>query len=185
YLTTSSSIKVNTDTTVQIILVANKAKIKFRIYSEDNPLNNVAIELDNRILTSNLTGIALFQELTRFEQFDWTASKEGFSDLSGTVNLVNDTTININLKLSTINEDYESKWLKIYPNPVHSIIFIDSDQIISRVEICDLKTTVLVHKDLKSKNVTFDLTGYPVGVYIARIYRDGLRTLNLKVIKTE
>ncbi len=185
YFTTSSSLEVNKDTTVQIILVANKAKIKFRIYSEDYPLNNVAIELDNRILTSNLTGIALFQELTRFELFDWTASKDGFSDLSGTVNLVNDTTLNLNMEISSNNEDHEFKRLKIYPNPVHSILNIDSDQIIRRVEICDLKSAVLFHKDLKSKKVTFDLTGYPDGVYIARIYRDGFRTLNLKVIKTE
>ena len=46
FFTVESSLEVTADTTVRIILVANKASLKFRVYSEDKPLNDVTIQID-------------------------------------------------------------------------------------------------------------------------------------------
>jgi arylsulfatase A-like enzyme len=185
YFTSSSSLELANDTTIQISLVANKANIKFRTYSEDKALNNVILKLEGDSLATNQTGIALFQNLPRFEAYEWLASKEGYEDLMGTVNLQNDTTVNINLSPVTINGAFELDKLKLYPNPTHSLVFIESGAKIKRVDICELRGALLSTKEVNNSGITLDLSGYQNGIYIARIYRERQITASLKVVKSD
>ncbi|MDX2430153.1 MAG: hypothetical protein QNK35_04425, partial [Bacteroides sp.] len=185
YFTPSSTMEISRDTTIRLFLVENKAKIKFRVYSEDKPLHNATIALNENSFNTSQTGIALFQDLTRFEEYAWSASKEGFEEVTGTISLMNDTTVNLSMNLLSSMGDYGSLGLALYPNPVQSKLFIESEETISRIEICDLRAAVIKLMEVNDFIATIDMTGYADGVYIARIYRDGLQTLSLNVIKSE
>ena len=173
------------DTTVRIILVANKASLKFRIYSGDKPLKNVTLYLETDSLTTSITGVVLFRDLTRFEAYEWSAFKAGYENLSGSLELENDTTVNLTMNLLTLLKYPDQYVLSCYPNPVSSTLHIESPDRIRRIEICDLRGAVLDHLNTNEKNVEIDLSGFPQGIYIAKIYRDGLRTANLKIIKSK
>jgi hypothetical protein len=75
--------------------------------------------------------------------------------------------------------------LSLYPNPASSTLFIESPVRIGRIEICDLRAAVLSALDTNDKKLEIDISGYPSGIYIVHIYREGLRTVSLKLLKSE
>ena len=70
YFAVESSLSLSADTTILIILRANKASLKFRIYSDDKPLYQVTLKVGSDSSTSSQTGIAIFEELARFGEYD-------------------------------------------------------------------------------------------------------------------
>jgi len=184
YFTNSSVLELTNDTTILVAMLANKASVKFRIYSDEKPIYNAEIQLNDSLITTNQTGIARFEDLTRFEQFDWTVSKAGYENLEGTLSLKNDTTVNLNLELQTSTQGQKFPGISMYPNPAQSKLIFESGEIITRVEIYDLRGALLVSEDINNNNAVVDIFSCEDGVYIARIYCAGLRTINLKLIKT-
>ncbi|MCP4312051.1 MAG: T9SS type A sorting domain-containing protein, partial [Bacteroidetes bacterium] len=183
YFTYNSSFELRKDTTIHISLLAKTADIKFRVYSENTPVNNVVIRIDGDSLSTSQTGIAIFKDLTRFEAYEWSASKEGFEGISGMINLKNDSTVNVNMTLTSISEDYGFKSLKLYPNPAHSIVHIESDSKLQRIQICDLRGALLKNYLVNNTQLTIDMSCYPNGLYIIKVDRDGQITENFKLIK--
>ncbi len=185
YFPVESSLTLSGDTTVVVILVANKATAKFRIYSDDGPVNNVELLLGSESLTTNLTGIALFEDQVRFEEYQWTAEKEGYKEESGLIYLENDTVVNVTMNLVSRVMDPGIGRLSLYPNPVRSTLSIESDALIQRIEICDLCGLVLSHQEVNGGNASFDFSWYPQGIYLIKVSRKGSRTLSLKIIKSK
>ncbi|MDX2431691.1 MAG: T9SS type A sorting domain-containing protein [Bacteroides sp.] len=185
YFTSSSTLEVSKDTSIRVALVANKASVKFRVNSEGKPLYNALIQINDDLLATNQTGIALFKDLTRFEQYNWSVSKQGYAYLDGTLSTLNDTTVNVSLELQTNTQDHGFPGLSMYPNPAQSKLYFECDEIIKRVEISDLRGALLLSKEVNSNNAVFDIFSYENGIYIAKIYREGLRTISLKLIKSE
>jgi hypothetical protein len=185
YFTYNSSFELSKDTTIHISLVAKTADVKFRVYSEDSPLNNVVIRIDGDSLTTGQAGIALIRDLARFEVYEWSASKEGFEGISGRINLKNDSTVNVNMTLTSIPESYGLRELKLYPNPAHSIVYIESEKKIHQIEICDLRGALLIKHLVNNTQASIDLSNYPNGFYIIRVDRDGQNIENLRLIKEE
>ena len=184
YYPVESSLVVNDDTTVLVILVANKASLKFRVYSEEKPLDKVALELGTASLRTSQTGIAIFQDLPRFETYAWAASMEGYEDLAGTLDLENDTTVNVFMTFLSHAGQTELDGLRLYPNPAFSTLYLESTLPIRRIEFCDLRGKILRHQEVNNSHLEFDISTYPQGMYMATIYREGLKTLRLKVIKS-
>ena len=184
YFTYSSTLEVVKDTSIKILLLANKASIKFRIYSEGNPIYNALIQVNDSLISTSQTGIALFKDLTRFNQYNWSVSKEGYADLEGAISLLNDTTVNLSMEVHTFTQGHGLHGLSMHPNPAQSMLYFESDEIIKRVEIYDLRGTLLMSEELNSKHAVFDIFSYENGVYIARVYLDGYSNNSLKLIKT-
>ena len=184
YFTYSSTLEVVKDTSIKILLLANKASIKFRIYSEGNPIYNALIQVNDSLISTSQTGIALFKDLTRFNQYYWSVSKEGYAFLDGAFSLLNDTTVNLSMEVHTFTQGHGLHGLSMHPNPAQSMLYFESNEIIRRIEIYDLRGTLLMSEELNSKHAVFDIFSYENGVYIARVYQDGLSTICLKLIKT-
>jgi hypothetical protein len=185
YYPVESSLVVNDDTTVLLILVANKARLKFRVYSEEKPLDKVALELGTASLRTSQTGIAIFEDLPRYETYEWFASKEGYEDLTGTLDLENDTTVNVIMTFISHAGHAELDGLRLYPNPAFSTLYLESTVPIRRIEFCDLRGRILSHQEVNNSHLEFDISTYPQGIYMVTIYREGLKTLRLKVIKSD
>lgn len=73
------------------------------------------------------------------------------------------------LSTSTSNASLE---LSMYPNPVGSILTIDSDTTITETTISNVLGTVIYSSKPKSKRFTIDLESYARGVYIVTVYND-------------
>jgi len=185
YFTCKSSFELSKDTTIHISLVAKTADIKFRVYSEDSPLRDVMIRIDGDSITTSLTGIALIRDLTRFEAYDWSAFKEGFEGISGRINLKNDSTVNVNMTLTSIPESHGLRRLKLYPNPAQSVVNIESESKFQRIQICDLRGALLENYFVNDTKATIDMSGYANGIYIIKVNRDGQKTEYLRLIKEE
>ena len=71
----------------------------------------------------------------------------------------------------------------MFPNPVQSKLNFESGDIITRIEIYDLRGALLVSEEINNKEAAVDIYSWEDGVYIARVYRAGLKTMNLKIIK--
>jgi len=183
YFTNSSVLELIKDTTIQVLMIANKASVKFRVYSDEKPIYNAEIQLNGNSLTTNQTGIARFEDLTRFEQFDWSVSKKGYENLAGRLSLKNDTTVNLILELQTSTQGQKFSGVSMSPNPAQSKLSFESPEIITRIEIYDLRGALLVSEDINNNNAVVDILSCEDGVYLARVYRAGLRTINLKMIK--
>ena len=183
YFTKSSVLELTKDTTIQVLMITNKASVKFRVYSDEKPISNAAIRINEGSLTTNQTGIARFEDLIRFEQFDWSVSKEGYENLEGTLSLKNDTTVNLNLKLQTSTQGQKFPGVFMFPNPAQSKLNFESGDIITRLEIYDLRGALLVSKEINNNKAEIDILSWEDGLYIARVYRAGVRTINLKLIK--
>lgn len=185
YFTSSSSLELKNDTTLELILVANKATVKFRVYAEEQAVYNATVLLNDSSLYTNQTGIVLYSDLPRFEDYNWSVSKDGYNDIHGALHLMNDTTVNISLTLRTANESDRIQCLSMFPNPARSKLFIESEDLINCIEICDLRGAVLKYIYVNEKKLTYDISNYSKGLYVVKIYCDGERTVSLKLIKSE
>jgi len=164
---------------------AKKASVKFRVYAEDKPLKDVAIHLGSDSLLTNQTGIALFSEFNRFESYNWSASREGYEGMAGSLVLGIDTTVNVSMNLLTHTSIPVHEGITLYPNPAHSTFFVKSREKITRIEICDLRGAVIGLLDANNRSVEFNISIYPPDIYIVNIFREGLRTVSMKLIKSE
>lgn len=185
YFPSESTIMVSSDTSFHIILEANKASIEFKVSADDQPLDEVSIELDGVVQYTDETGIVIFEGLTRHEAYIWTAVKEGFTDTTGTLTLTNDTLVNLDMQILLDVEDIGHYGLSLYPNPVRTTFTIESETLIERIDIYDLRGKLLSSKVINKQSATFDISAYPDGIYMASIHRDGKRILKLKLIKSE
>ena len=183
YFTSSSVLELTNDTTIQVVMLANKASVKFRVYSDEKPVYNAEVQVNDNSLKTSQTGIARFEGLLRFEQFDWSVSKEGYENLEGTLSLETDTTVDLNLELQTGIQGQKFSGVFMFPNPAQSKLSFESHETITRVEIHDLRGALLVSKEINNKEAVVDMISLEDGIYIARVYRAGLRTINLKIIK--
>ena len=75
--------------------------------------------------------------------------------------------------------------IALYPNPANSKIYVESPVNIIQIEICDLRAAVLSDLNAKDHKVELDVSLYPQGIYIAKIYREGLRAVSVKLVITE
>lgn len=185
YYSVESPLTISNDTTLKIVLVARKASVKFRIYTEDYPLNEVDVQVSGISMKTNSTGVAMFNDLSRFEDYKWSASKDGYADTAGILFLANDTTVVLNMIKIVQIGSIGSQWISLYPNPAGSRIFIQSAAIITGMEIYDVMGRLVTYEPVMEKEATFDFSGYENGLYIVRVYRGDKDPANLKVIKTE
>ncbi len=87
-----------TDTTINIVLLPVTYNLTFNVQSNNAPVDGAIVELESSgsILTNSF-GIAFFDKLNTYISYGYLVSKDGFNQVSGTVNSRVDTTIYINL----------------------------------------------------------------------------------------
>ena len=131
------------------------------------------------------TGIALFEDLVRFEDYSWAVSKADYADTSGVFTLVKDTTVNLTMNVLINTDHHGLQELIVYPNPVDSKLIIESAELIKRIDLYALYGKLVITETVNNKKAIIDVSGFAIDVYNALIYIDSSRIVTLKVIKPE
>lgn len=80
-------------------------------------------------------------------------------------------------------EEFNENDLRIYPNPMNSILSIDIPKYEeAKFEILNLNGQVVMSQKLTKKNQQINVAGFSKGIYFIRLFADGI-TINKKLIK--
>lgn len=185
YIALNLSVTLTQNTNIALQMEKESYSLDFLVKdaATDEYIPSVLISINDAVYETDVLGS--YTLVLDYGAYDYTLSKDAYEGESGTVSLSKDTTLTILMSLKTGVSSLYANEIKIYPNPAYQKLFIESDELMQQIEISDLRGALLISQDLHNKNASVDISSLQNGLYIARIYREGFRTVNLKVIKSE
>ncbi len=171
----TGNITVNSDTTINIGLIRNNGSVKFKLYEGINtPVNNATVILHSDTLISNGLGIATFKNLQINLIYNYLIYKDGYHDLSGTIQLSGDSTVTLQMNPYTTNiiQNEDLNNLKIWPNPVTEVLNlqIPASYCGGFLEIVNLQGKTLKKIDrVQSLQIELWVNDIPRGIHFLRI----------------
>jgi len=175
YENKTGTLAIGSDTIVQISLIRQNGSVKFKITEDvSTPVNNATAVLNADTLISTALGITNFKNLPVYTTYNYTISKTGYKQLSGTLYLSGDTTVTLKMEpLGTaISENSELQKIKIWPNPVSGILNVNipAGFVGSAVEILDLKGNSLkMFYPGNQQKFELPLHDIPAGIYLLKM----------------
>ncbi len=174
YLDEVGYLTVQSDSTYHFYLTRTSAYIKFRLKHGSTPVNKATVILNGDTLISTSLGIAKFTNLAINEEYKYSIYREGYKDVSDTLNLTTDTTIYISMTYPTnaiLIDEYED--FKIWPNPVDNELHFRIPENWNNIyaEILNLQGSILKSVQIENSNQsTILLNEIPDGIYLIKIY---------------
>ncbi|MDF1572556.1 MAG: glycosyl hydrolase [Bacteroidales bacterium] len=128
YENQSGTLDMRSDTLVVFYLDRTEAYIKFRLREEGVPVNKAFIAIGEDSIQTNNLGIAQFYGLPVDQSYGYTVRKEGYDLVTGSLVLVTDTTVQIEM----VKEDTGTNELAthiqeeilFWPNPVSDRLYV-------------------------------------------------------------
>ena len=182
-------VHIDKDTSIIVMLEASSAELRFRIYHHGmTPVNNVSVTVQGSTLLTNSLGICTFPDMDVGFQYDFHVSKNGYMDIDSSVFLATNTTVDIQLELSTSTSLYnkENELLNIFPNPLNHTLHLEASLPLLYVELFTMKGGVISKWICNGELVkSFDVSGIPKGTYIIRVkfQPPGNEAIKLVIIK--
>ena len=170
YFPVEAGLLLSKDTVAHIGLIESTSNLKFRIYADDSPISMASVEVDGSMLQTNTVGIALFEDLPRFESYSYSVEKEGYQSEKGLFSLNGDTTINLMLQIIASTEASRAASIRLYPNPVLSKLCLDSDIEIKHLELYTSGGILVQVCKPGGSPLTMDLAERPSGFYLLKIH---------------
>jgi len=161
-----SFIVINEDITVVFVWPSPVFEITFHAAHNGTPLEGVRIHVDGHATTTNAQGDAVAHLANGI--YTYTATKEGYNDLEGSFE-VNNADQAIVLNMTGIEEAAEN-FVRIYPNPVESILTIErnsSNEVV--IEIYNSGGALVGTTKTEKSITTMDVDKLGVGTYFIRI----------------
>jgi hypothetical protein len=169
YQEATGSLMPVSDTTVVVHLDLKEANIIFRVRNNDEPVNGAAVSLDSRLKNTNTSGMAIFDKIPVDNYFDYIITKEGFDPAEGSFFTYHDSTLNIQVNLSTGISDIKS-FTGVFPVPATEYLTVISDFNIKSVYVSDINDRLFIRKENQNGNkVVFNVSSLPPGVYFAKV----------------
>ncbi len=155
---------------IPILLYETTSKLKFRIYSDDLPLSQAEVKVEDAQMFSNAVGIALYKNLPRYKDYSYSVEKQGYQPESGVLVLEGDTTVNVSLQILNSTSSANHASIHIYPNPAKSVLHIESDQLIQRLELLTLLGSLSKNYNIEDHSAILNLSELDHGMYLIKIY---------------
>lgn len=140
--------------------------------SEVKALNDVSVNFNSTTVKTNSEGIALFEDVTPASSLPYTLSKDGYNDITGSVNVEDqDMTVNQKMTLTTGILNFEDQMVNVYPNPSNGIFNVkitNTENTEYSLKIFDVLGSQIYCKTLLGKtNIMehIDLSGKARGLY--------------------
>jgi len=170
YFTQTDSVFVNKDTTLVVYLTQKEADVSFNVSASGGPIDNAKIAIELKKENTNQDGNAVFEDLPSRKEYIFSIEKEGYFPLLDTFYLETDTTISVEMQLTT-NAAYDNaeRTISIYPNPANDFIYIENNRNPSTLELINLDGKILRKKRLPSGSTTLNVSAIQKGYYLLRI----------------
>ena len=179
-------VQVNSDTVFHFFLVRKDAEIKFVLKDGITPVNNATVILGNDTIFSNSIGIARFKGLPVSGSYNYLIFKTGYNDVNGTVSLITDTTLNIEMKSIPVGIDNVklNNTLQIWPNPVEMNLYILSDEAIEQISVLTLTGSKMTIQSKFANGIyNLDFSSFKPGVYLMKINFTNEKSVTRKIIR--
>jgi hypothetical protein len=172
--TTYKSIEGNTalggndiSTTIELEFVG--VEVTFTVVNNSgNPIENAAVTFNGQTLYTNSEGVVVFSGINTGDSISYSVSYNGYTDVSGNINVSEDGATETVKLLSTGVNELENVRIKVYPNPAYSNVYICSEAG-SVIEIYTISGKRIKQFISESDIETIDINSYKSGIYLIRI----------------
>jgi mannan endo-1,4-beta-mannosidase len=188
YQNESGSLSISSDTTFTFKLTRTQAYMKFRLKEGEKPINIAYVSIGNDSIESNNLGISLFKEMAVNEEYNYTVRKEGYALITGSLFLVTDTTLNVNMIVTSNGENTfgsSSFKSKIWPNPVEKNLYIEClvpNQSMSLL-ITDIQGRVISDSKPTESRYSINVENLSPGIYHIHLQSEDVNERHLFVKK--
>ena len=171
YISLNKTISIETNTTISLQMKIFTCRLAFRIEDAitENGIPTTTIVLNDVVYETNPYGSRLFE--LRPENYTYKISKEGYSEVTGSISLEKDTTLVIAMSFITSVSNLNELGIEIYPNPASTILNIAG---IDKVKSINYQIVNTLGSIVKEGVVTehLDVTELNKGVYILFLQDD-------------
>lgn len=84
---------------------------------------------------------------------------------------------------STGIDDVLKKELKLYPNPVHELLYIENLKMVKRLSLYDLSGKIVLSVNTPNASATLNLRGLNSGIYLLNFEMEDGSKLTRKIVK--
>ena len=138
--------------------------------TEDNPIANASIAIDEETLTTDASGVATIDLVNG--DYTYTVSRPGYADLAGSFTVDNAAqTIHLNM---TGMDQLTASSVRLYPNPVKNTLIIEhdtGDELV--IELYNITGTLIGTTKTGHRTTTIDVGALSSGSYFVRITGNG------------
>jgi len=98
---------------------------------------------------------------------------EGYTTISESFFLEQDTTVNVQLQIVSIGGDETEGSIRFFPNPVRDKLFITNVHGKAEIKLIGLDGRIWWHKKLHTESVNYDVSDLPAGIYTLKMSSAG------------
>ncbi len=111
------------DTTLTVTLKPSHSNVQIILSEENVPMGYTPVMFDTMTRVTNSWGIAEFNNVPTQQPYPWMVEKEGYQSRSGSVYLLTDTAISVQMeKLSSAVLLHDKDEIAVWPNPVKELL---------------------------------------------------------------
>jgi hypothetical protein len=144
-------------------------EVTFIVSSEEVKLEGAAITMEGVRKLSSAEGIVLFDSIPFGGPYGYQVEKEGFEELSGTLSVDADTTLQIELRVISGMAQQENQEIRVYPNPARDQIHIYLPVEAAHLEVIDMYGRVVELQGLTIGDNPVKVSQWIEGKYLFRI----------------
>ncbi len=169
YQTEEGSVTVEGDETVEVILTEDEPDYYTVSFSITNAESQT---IDDAIITfDGVTFDAGHYVIEEVEAgvYEYKVEKTGFQSVEDTVEITEDTTIDVVLDIDVgiLNKDDIS--INFYPLPANVSLFISSDVLINELMVLDMLGQVVYQASVKDNNYEIQVSDFETGIYLLQL----------------
>ncbi len=169
YFTLSDSAWITGDTTLITRLTNKLADIRFELSDADGPLGNVSLLFDTYPLASDPFGLIYIFKRPAREEYSYSIQESGYKPVQDTFFLEKDTTISVVLEKLTGIVSNSSDYIKVYPNPASSSLYINIREGRAEVKLISMDGKVILSEDTNTNTTCINIAEIPIGCYYLKV----------------
>ncbi len=147
--------------------------LTFNVTDGINPLSEATITFKSNTFDTDNDGQVVIGNLIPEEGLDYTVTKSGFVDFSGTISIVDtDLVEDVVLVIISGTEDIDDKDITLFPNPVSDYLFVETKTKIKTVKLNSLSGNTIFSQQVMGYSYSLDTKALNSGVYILEIVNE-------------
>ncbi len=166
-----------------IISCAGEYTITFDVRGEaDAPIVGANVNFNGTDILTNEDALAVFENCEEATEVPYTVTKEGYTQVEGTVNVDDDKEILVNMEPVSVN-DIKSD-LSIVPNPSNGIFTVNVKGLNTEKTVLEIYTVsgkLIMKRNMTSESLNIDLSEQAKGIYFIKLMSEK-QVFNSKLI---